>query len=94
MTAVVDLISIAAAIAGVVGTWLLARKGERAGWGFVAYLASNTGWIAFAWIHHHWAMLAQQIVFTVVAIYGAWTWLLAPWLERKVDQLLEGSPWA
>jgi len=36
---------------GVLGTVLLALNGRRAGWGFVAYLASNAAWIGFAWIH-------------------------------------------
>lgn len=88
------LIELCAALAGVAGTWLLARRGERAGWGFVAYLASNAGWLVFAWWHQHWAMLLQQLAFTVVSLYGIWTWLLLPWLDRCVDQVLvEGGPW-
>lgn len=87
------LIEICAAAAGVVGTWLLARNGTRAGWGFVAYLASNAGWILFARIHGHHGLLVQQLVFTVMSLYGIWNWLVLPHLDRLVDQLLDAGPW-
>lgn len=72
------LLEVAAAICGVAGTVLLARKGPRAGWGFVAFLASNVGWIAFAWIQAHWALLVQQLAFTVTSVWGIWNWLVQP----------------
>lgn len=71
-------IELAAAAFGVAGTILLALNGPRAGWGFVLYLASNTGWIAFAWIHAHWALLAQQLAFFVSSLLGVWVWLVNP----------------
>jgi hypothetical protein len=71
-------IELAAAAFGVLGTVLLALNGPRAGWGFVAYLASNAGWIAFAWIHSHWGLLAQQLAFTVSSLLGVWVWLVKP----------------
>jgi hypothetical protein len=77
------LIEYTAAAFGVLGTWLLALKGPRAGWGFVAYLASNAGWIAFAWHQGHWGLLAQQIVFVATSVLGIWVWLLRPAVRRR-----------
>ena len=71
-------LELAAAAFGVLGTVLLALNGPRAGWGFVAYLVSNAGWIAFAWIHSHWGLLAQQLAFVVSSLLGVWVWLLKP----------------
>ncbi|MBQ0917224.1 hypothetical protein KBW71_02105 [Hydrogenophaga aromaticivorans] len=71
-------IELTAAAFGVAGTILLALNGPRAGWGFVAYLVSNGGWIAFAWIHGHWALLAQQLAFTASSLLGVWVWLVKP----------------
>jgi len=71
-------VEIAAAIFGVWGTVLLALKGPRAGWGFVAYLVSNACWIAFALAHQHWGLLAQQIAFTATSALGTWVWLIKP----------------
>lgn len=75
------LIELTAAAFGVLGTVLLALRGPRAGWGFVAYLVSNAGWIGFAWIHGHWGMLAQQLAFTVSSLVGVWVWLVKPMLD-------------
>lgn len=72
------LVEISAALCGIVGTMLLALKGKRAGWGFVAYLGSNAGWIAFAWIHSHWGLLVQQLFFTASSVIGIWVWLIKP----------------
>ena len=71
-------IEISAAMMGVLGTLLLAGRSRRAGWGFVAYLVSNAGWIAFAWIHGHWGLLAQQVAFTASSLVGVWVWLVKP----------------
>lgn len=73
-----NLIEFLAAAFGVLGTALLALNGPRAGWGFVAYLVSNAGWIAFAWTHGHWGLLAQQAIFTGTSLLGVWVWLLRP----------------
>jgi hypothetical protein len=67
---------------GVLGTVLLALNGPRAGWGFVAYLASNAAWIGFAWIHGHWGLFAQQVAFTASSLLGVWVWLIRPTTER------------
>jgi hypothetical protein len=77
-------IGIFAAAFGIAGTFLLANNGPRAGWGFIAYLASNAGWGAFAWIHGHWDLLGQQIAFTAASLLGIWRWLVLP---RKATYL-------
>lgn len=93
-------IELASAAFGVGGTVLLALNGRRAGWGFVAYLASNAGWITFAWIQGHWAMLAQQVAFTATSLFGIWRWLLADewphfwwryWLYRHTGETRRAS---
>jgi len=76
--AALTAIETAGAAFGVWGTVLLALKGPRAGWGFVAYLLSNACWIAFAWVHTHWGLLAQQLAFTATSALGAWVWLVKP----------------
>ena len=42
-------IEISAALMGVIGTLLLAGRSRLAGWGFVAYLVSNAGWLRWRW---------------------------------------------
>jgi len=83
----VPWIEIASAILGVLGTVMLAINGKRAGWGFVAYLASNVGWIVFAWMHSHWALLAQQVAFLASSLLGIWLWLFKPWLDELQEPL-------
>ena len=75
-------IEISAALMGVVGTLLLAGRSRLAGWGFVAYLVSNAGWLVFSWDMALWALFAQQLVFTACSLYGVWTWLVRPKLGR------------
>lgn len=82
------ILEIVSAIFGIAGTVLLALNGPRAGWGFVAYLVSNAGWIAFAMAHNHWAMLGQQLAFTASSLLGIWLWLVKPALE-KLDRVFE-----
>lgn len=80
-------IELTSAVFGVLGTVLLALNGRRAGWGFVAYLASNAGWVAFAWTHAFWGMLAQQIAFTASSGLGIWLWLVRPWWRARMALL-------
>jgi hypothetical protein len=68
-------IEAAAAVAGLVGSFLLAGKGEHAAWGWWAFLASNAGWLAFGWIRRHWFLLLQQVGFTASSLWGIWTWM-------------------
>lgn len=69
-------IEAAAALFGLVGAYLLAAKGTHAGLGFVAFLASNAGWIAFGWIRRHWFLVIQQVGFTASSLLGIWNWVL------------------
>lgn len=83
----IPLIEWLAAVTAVAGTLMLARKGPRAGWGFVLYLVSNAGWIASALHHGAWALLAQQAVFVATSCWGVWTWLVQPLLNSlEIDE--------
>lgn len=77
-------IEISAAFFGVLGTLLLAGRSRAAGWGFVAYLASNAGWLAFAWERALWALFLQQLVFTLCSVYGVWMWIVRPAWHGRV----------
>jgi nicotinamide riboside transporter PnuC len=70
----VTVVEYFAAAFGIAGTLLLALNGKRAGWGFVAFLASNAGWIWFALEHGHRGLLMQQIAFTATSLLGIWRW--------------------
>lgn len=61
---------------GVAGTLLLATKSRFAGWGFVAFLASNVGWMLFAYEHGHTKLLAQHLIFAASGLVGVWVWLV------------------
>lgn len=83
-----NFIEITAAFFGLAGTLLLATKSHWAGWGFVAFLASNAGWLAFAWQHNHQAMFIQQIGFTLSNFLGIWKWLIEPAIEARYQRIL------
>jgi hypothetical protein len=68
-------------VCGVTGTLLLATKGRLAGWGFVAYLGSNLGWVVFAYEHGHTKLLAQHLIFAVSSSVGVWVWIVRPRLK-------------
>ncbi len=70
-------------VCGVAGTLLLATNGRLAGWGFVSYLASNVGWMAFAYARGHTSLLAQHAIFAVSSLIGVWVWLVRPRLAAK-----------
>lgn len=71
-----QLVEAAAATCGVIGTLLLATRSRWAGWGFVAFLGSNIGWLWFSHAHgHHW-MFWQQVAFTISSLVGIFVWLL------------------
>lgn len=72
------LIELLAAMAGLSGALLLALNGRRAGWGFALFTLSNCGWIAFAAMQGHWALLAQQLGFLVTSLIGCWVWVVGP----------------
>lgn len=80
MAAVVEIV---AAMCGLLGTLLLATRGRRAGWGFVAFLASNAGWLVFSATHGHWFMFWQQIGFSISSLIGIGTWLVLPAVRAR-----------
>lgn len=82
-------IELLGAAMGLLGTLLLAGKGKRAGWGFVAFLASNVAWMVFASTYGHWGLFAQHAAFMLTSVWGIWRWLVQPWLEAVFDW--EGS---
>lgn len=71
-----------AAAFGLIGTLLLATRSRHAGWGFLCFLASNGGWLVFAWTHAHWPLFVQQLGFTVSSLLGIWVWVIAPAIHR------------
>lgn len=74
------LIELLAAMAGLSGALLLALNGRRAGYGFALFTLSNFGWIAFAAMQGHWALLAQNVGFMATSLLGCWVWLVKPML--------------
>ena len=72
------VIEISAALFGILGTLLLAFRSSWAGWGFVAYLVSNFGWLVFSWEHGHAFLFVQQVAFTASSLVGIWMWLVRP----------------
>jgi nicotinamide riboside transporter PnuC len=70
------IIELTAAAFGVLGTVLLALNGPRA------------GWIAFAWIHAHWGLLAQQLAFVASSLLGVWIWLIKPQHSHDPEQVV------
>lgn len=67
---------------GLLGTLLLACNGRFAGFGFVAFLGSNAGWLVFAYAHQHWPMFVQQLGFTISSLIGIWVWIIRPAIDR------------
>lgn len=61
---------------GVTGTLLLATKGRRAGWGFVAFLASNVGWLVFAYEQGITKLFVQHAFFAISSLLGVYVWLI------------------
>jgi nicotinamide riboside transporter PnuC len=74
---------------GVLGTLLLATKSRVAGWGFVLFLASNAGWLVFAYEHGHSKLLAQHLVFAASSLLGVWVWLVQPRVKSAIQEITE-----
>jgi len=79
----VHFIEILSAALGLLGTVLLATRSPCAGWGFVAYLVSNIGWLVFSFNLGHMGLFWQQIGFLIMSLWGIWTWLISPALRRR-----------
>jgi len=78
---------------GLLGAWYVAADGRRAGWGFVAFLASNAAWLIFAWLNAHWFQFAQQIGFTALSLRGLWIRWGVPWRD-DYDEWVSGDTMA
>lgn len=82
-----NLIELIAAFCGLAGTLLLAVKSKWVGWGFVALLGSNAGWLAFAWHQGHHFMFIQQLGFTISSLVGIWVLLIQPAIEARNQRI-------
>lgn len=82
-------IELFATACGLLGTLLLATLTRWAGWGFVAFLASNAGWLAFSYAHGHWFMFTQQVGFTLSSLIGIWKWLIEPAINRRYERIVK-----
>jgi hypothetical protein len=77
-------LEIVSAVLGLSGALLLAVRSRFAGWAFVLWLGSNTGWVVFGALAGHWGLVAQHAGFAITSALGVWTWLLRPaWLARR-----------
>lgn len=83
MSAVV-LLEVVSACFGLLGALLLALRSRWAGWAFVLWLGSNSGWMAFGVATGHWGLVAQHAGFALTSALGVWTWLLRPVWARRV----------
>lgn len=61
---------------GLLGAALLAMNAAYSGWGFVAFLASNLFWIAFALSSRAWGLVVMQIGFVGTSLLGIFRWLV------------------
>lgn len=84
-------VDFAGLVFGVAGTLLLATKGRLAGWGFVAFLVSNLGWIVFAHEHGHTKLLAQHLIFAGSSLVGVWFWLVKPGRTAQLSRVRPGD---
>jgi hypothetical protein len=82
------LVELFSTVCGLLGSLLLALKGKRAGWGWLAFAFSNAGWLAFANGHGHQLQFIQQIGFSITTLIGLWHWLIVPAVGRHFDQLV------
>lgn len=62
-----------AAATGMLGSLLVAMP-NAVQWGFILFLVSNIGWLAFSSYHRHWALFIQQLFFLVTSAIGIWNW--------------------
>ena len=60
---------------GLLGSLLLALNSAISGYGFIAFLLSNTCWILFAKRIKSKGLLLMQIGFTLTSVFGIYRWL-------------------
>lgn len=66
------------AVMGIAGALMLALKCRLSAWAWPIWLISNMAWIYYALAIHAYFLLSQQVVFTIINLYGAWHWLYKP----------------
>lgn len=64
-------------VTGVAGALMLATRCRFAAWAWPIWIASNAAWTwyAFALPKPAYGLIVQQLVFGVINLIGAWTWL-------------------
>lgn len=67
-----------AAAFGIAGALMLAWPGPWSPWGWVAFLASNCGWIVFGIYHNLPGLLLQQFAFSATSLLGIVNHLVKP----------------
>lgn len=60
---------------GLAGAALLASKTPLAGYGFVAFLVSNIGWMCYGIRTRTWSLVVMQVGFTATSLIGIRNWL-------------------
>lgn len=83
------VVEVIAAVCGLLGSLLLALKGQSAPWGWMFFMISNVGWLAFSYGFGHWFLLVQQIGFSITSAIGIWKWLIEPRLDYTVATRLD-----
>ena len=64
------------ATAGVIGALMLASNTTWSGYGWLAFLASNIAWFAYAAMQGVKSMLLMQLVFATTSLIGIYRWLV------------------
>ncbi len=82
------VVEVFAAVCGLLGSLLLALRGQSAPWGWMFFMLSNIGWLTFSYGFSHWFLLVQQIGFSITSAIGIWKWLIEPRLDSRVDKML------
>lgn len=59
---------------GLLGSALLALHNAYSGFGFLAFLVSNVGWIAFGIYSRTWSMVLMQLGFTATSVLGLYNY--------------------
>lgn len=83
------LVEVFAAVCGLLGSLLLALRGQSAPWGWMFFMLSNIGWLTFSYGFSHWFLLVQQIGFSITSAIGIWKWLIEPRLDYAVNTRLD-----
>ncbi|QIL83981.1 hypothetical protein G7047_19030 [Diaphorobacter sp. HDW4A] len=72
-------VALIGSIFGILGAVLLAMP-ALPGYGFGAFVVSNTAWIVVSGTKREWPMHAQHWIFLLCSLMGLWNWWLGPLL--------------